>query len=304
MTPAAPGRKMAAATFLLEGRVSTAVSDDTRVWEGTGTPGLSLRRTADGAFDLRHRDLHLRSDPGLVQPGEAYRLIYRNSLDGSGGLEVQSLDRPGVAGFSAGFATDPGRTRDFVPSEPAIRAFGGLAALANHNAPFADGIGVTLGAQVMTAAGPRAAETLRPGDVVLTDTGARAVVQSVDMHDAVTLGSMNAVRLRAPYFGLAEDLIVTRRTPIMLSGPEVDYTFGAEAVSADAGDLVDAGSILRDLSEPVRRLVTLTLDRPGCICVGRVRLGLSADAAAVSHVDRRGAQALLSLSRDARRLIG
>lgn len=300
---------MTSATFLLEGRLAGDRGLSRPVWHGAGAPAFTLSRTEDGAFDLRHRDLHLRSDPGLVQPGEAYRLVYRSNHNGKSGLQVQSLDRAGVACYSSTFVAGSGAgaatalTEDFLPADPALRAFSGLAAVANHNMPFADSIGVEEGAPILTQAGARPVESLVPGDVVVTDAGRRAVVQDVHVQEAVTLGSMNAVRLRAPYFGLEQDICVTRETQLMMSGPAIDYTFGSEAVTARAGDLINDISIQRDLSKPVRSLVTLELDRPGCLCIGRLRVGLGTSASDVQSVDRRGAQAILALAGDARGLI-
>lgn len=294
---------MVAATLLLEGRASRDRPMGEKLWAGRGSGAVAVARSADGAVALRHQDIQLRSDPGLVNPGEAFRLIYRNGVHGSGGLEVRSLDRPGVAGMAKGHTKVPLLSDHFIPAEPVLQAFGGLAALANHDAPLSDEPGLETGTRVMTQAGPVSVELLAPGDVVFTNEGTKAIVSSVQKREAVTLGSMNAVRLRAPYFGLSQDAVIARTTPIMLSGPEVDYMFGTGRVTAQAGDLINGVSILRDLAEPLRDFIAVELDRPACLCVGRASIAAVEDAAC-RKIDRIAAQSLLAAAEDVRSLIG
>jgi len=293
---------MPAATFLLEGR---AAAGSGRLWSDNGANFFAINMTENGSVDLRHRETQLVSDPGLVEPGDAYRLIYRsNSADGSASLEVRSLDRPGIAGVANAFARSPLLMQDFVPAEPLIRDFGGLAALANHNAPRADIGGLQVGTLVDTPAGPRPVETLVCGDVVLTGRDSAAIVAKSERAEAVTLGSTNAVRLRAPYFGLTGDVFVARHTQVLLSGPDIDYAFGTDSVTADAGDLVNHTSIMRDLSEPVRDLVRIELDRPGCLSIGRLRIAGAHGAVDCPQIDRSGAQALLAQTGNLHEVVG
>ena len=287
-----------AVTFLLESKPTAQRS----LWTGgDGTTGLSLAATEDGAVELRYRSAQMRTAPGLVQPGEAFRLLYRAAA-GQTLLEVRSLERPGIACVTQGFARSSGLASDFIPRAPVIEGFGGLAALANHNAPQADRSGLQVGTQVTSPAGARAVETLRPGDVVMTDAG-QAIVRSTERGEMVSLGSMNAVRLRAPHFGLVQDTYVSRCTQIMLTGPDVDYMFGTDRVMAAAGDLVNHVSVLRDLTEPVRDLVTVELDRPGCLMVGEVPVAGADNAVDCQLIDRTAAQSLLASAGDLRALI-
>ena len=290
---------LAAVTFLLEAKPTA----QRELWRsGDGQAGLALATTDDGAVELRHRDRHLRTAPGIVQPGESFRLLYR-AAEGQTLLELRSLERPGVACVTQSFARTPCLATDFIPQTPVIESFGGLAALANHNAPQADRSGLQVGTPVATPAGARAVDTLRPGDVVMTDHGQQAIVQRTERGEMVSLGSMNAVRLRAPHFGLPQDTYVSRRTQIMLSGPDVDYVFGTDRVAATAGDLVNHVSVLRDLTEPVRDLVTVELDRPGCLVVGEVPIAGADGAVDCPVIDRIAAQSLLDSAGDLRALI-
>ena len=291
----------AAATFLLETRRAVSAAP---LWSGSGSGAILLNATDDGAVDLRLRDIHLRSEPGMVQPGEAFRLVFRSVGDGHTTLEMRSLDRPGIASVTTGFAGSALLSSDFVPAEPLVSQFGGLAALANHNAPQADKSGLQVGCMVATPAGERPVETLQPGDIVITAAGTPAMVQQAERAEMVTLGSMNAVRLRAPYFGLKQDAFVTRQTQIRLSGADVEYSFGTDQVTAAAGDLVNGRSVIRDLSEPVREFVTVELDRPGCLALGRLPVAANEGAADCPAIDRVGTQSLLAAAGDIHTLIG
>lgn len=295
---------MAAATFLLEARRGSDTAARAPIWMGTGNAAMAVSTDADGAFELRHRDTHLRTEPGLFQTGEAFRLVYRSQEDGLASLELRSLDRPGIACFSHTPSGSSPISTDFVPVEPLNKGFGQLAALANHNAPHADGAGLQVGSLVATAAGPRPVEQLSPGDLVVTELGYQALVKSVTREEAVSLGSMNAVRLRAPYFGLNQDVFLCRHTPILLAGPEVEYTFGTDRVAVDAGHLVNGVSVLRDLTEPVREFVTVELDRPGCLSVGRLGIAAVQGAVDCQAIDQVGAQSLLASVADVRDLLG
>ncbi|WP_438991050.1 Hint domain-containing protein [Lentibacter sp.] len=62
-------------------------------------------------------------------------------------------------------------------------------------------------------------------------------------------GSFRPVRLRAPYFGLQQDIFVAPDQKLVLSKPMVDYMFGCEAVLVPARHLVNGTSaIWHDLS--------------------------------------------------------
>lgn len=292
---------LSAATFLLEARRGAQPAQ--AMWSGAGDNAVSVAAVPDGALELRHRSTVLRSEPGIVQPGEAFRLMYRSAEDGQTTLEMRSIDRPGIACVSRTHSNAPLNTTDFSPTAPIIDRFGGLAALANHNAPSADGCGLQVGTMVATPSGERPIETLGAGDVVMIGRNTRAVVQRTERSELVSLGSMNAVRLRAPFFGLREDVHVTRQTQIRLSGPEIEYAFGEESVTAEAGDLVNRRSVLRDLSEPIRDFVTVTLDRPGCLRVGRLGISGQTDASNCPQVDRIAAQSVLASVPDMGRLL-
>lgn len=106
---------------------------------------------------------------------------------------------------------------------------------------------------VETAQGLRLATTLQQGDVVRAADGKLVPVLQTVARRVPALGSFRPVRLRAPYFGLTQDVVVSRHQRLLVSGPEVEYLFGHEQVLIPASTLVSgyAGHY-----EPAPRFVT------------------------------------------------
>ncbi|MCK0151674.1 Hint domain-containing protein [Marivita sp. S6314] len=106
---------------------------------------------------------------------------------------------------------------------------------------------------LQTAQGPKLAMSLKPGDVVRAADGKLVPVLHTVRRAVPSLGSFRPVRLRAPYFGLTQDVVVSRHQRLLVSGPEVEYLFGREQVLIPASALVNgyAGHF-----EPAPRFVT------------------------------------------------
>nr|WP_283254966.1 Hint domain-containing protein [Marivita sp. GX14005] len=90
-----------------------------------------------------------------------------------------------------------------------------------------------------TAQGPRLVMSLRQGDVVRAAGGALVPVLHTAAREVPALGSFRPIRLRAPYFGLQQDVVVSRHQRLLVNGPEVEYLFGREEVLIPATALVD-----------------------------------------------------------------
>ncbi|MBF9031236.1 hypothetical protein HKCCE3408_12610 [Rhodobacterales bacterium HKCCE3408] len=292
------------ATFLVEDRLSRANSLPQRIWTGGATAvALAVDQMPDGRIALSHGDMTYETGAGLVAAGDRFRLSYRVDAAGrSGVIDLRNIDS-GAAVSIARAGARPLRIEDVRPAR--APEFAGIAAFANHDAPAAESPGLASGTLVSTPRGNVPVEDLHPGAVVLTDNGRPAVVRDVKSRESVTLGAMAAVRLRAPYFGLEEDICVARHTRFMLSGPDVDYVLGTDQTTVAAGDLVDGRTIVNDLQSPVREFHTIDLDRPGCLVSGRCRIA-GDDRAAEPYIaaDRFAAQAVMSMPTDALCLMG
>ncbi|MHA6264194.1 Hint domain-containing protein [Arenibacterium sp. CAU 1754] len=95
---------------------------------------------------------------------------------------------------------------------------------------------------IATPYGYRAAGDLRRGDIVITPEGEGVPVLCNLARTVPALGSFAPVCLRAPYFGLKQDITVARTQRLVLRGSEVEYLFGREAVLLQAAHVSDGAS--------------------------------------------------------------
>ena len=86
------------------------------------------------------------------------------------------------------------------------------------------------------------------GDLVATPGGHAAPILKTVSRLLPACGSYRPVLLRAPYFGLGGDIVVAPQQRLILTGSEVEYLFGREAVLVAARHLVNGVSVrwLRD----------------------------------------------------------
>ncbi|WP_299281356.1 Hint domain-containing protein [uncultured Tateyamaria sp.] len=92
---------------------------------------------------------------------------------------------------------------------------------------------------IATPNGYRPAETLRRGDTVMTAVGDIVPVLHTVRQSVPARGSFRPVRLQAPYFGLARDIVVSPEQRLVLRGSDVEYIFGQEAVLVPARHMVN-----------------------------------------------------------------
>ncbi|MEP5731416.1 MAG: Hint domain-containing protein [Sulfitobacter sp.] len=109
--------------------------------------------------------------------------------------------------------------------------------------------------------GYKAASNLQRGDTVVTrDDGVVPVLQTVNRM-VPARGSYRPIRLRAPYFGLKQDIIVAPDQRLLIDGPEVEYLFGQEAVLVPARHLVNGFAALTEPCGPMINYTQMILPR-------------------------------------------
>jgi len=120
----------------------------------------------------------------------------------------------------------------------------------------------TLGADALIATprGSRPIATLRAGDSVLTESGESAQIRWAGAVDLPARGHFAPVVLRAPWFDLSHDLVVSPAARLLLTGSDLDYLFGHERVSVRAHHLVDGRTVRMRAAAPVMRYHHLVLD--------------------------------------------
>jgi hypothetical protein len=102
---------------------------------------------------------------------------------------------------------------------------------------------------------------LKRGDTVMTcNSGVVPVVHRIS-RTVPARGSFRPLRLRAPYFGLQQDIIVSPEHRLLIDGPEVEYLFGQEAVLVPARHLVNGFTAFAEAAGPTVCYTQLLLPR-------------------------------------------
>lgn len=110
-----------------------------------------------------------------------------------------------------------------------------------------------------TPYGYKPVSQLRRGDTVLTrDAGTVPILKHVARR-VPARGSFAPVRLRAPYFGLQQDILVAHDQRLLIDGPEVEYLFNQEAVLVPARNLINGFAAMAEPSGPIVRYDQLVL---------------------------------------------
>ena len=141
-----------------------------------------------------------------------------------------------------------------------------FVALGNRPAPMGPMPGIRGDAQIETVTGPRPIWTLRAGDEVIAGDGGTAQIRWSGHVDLPAAGRHVPWTLRQPYHGLTADLVLTPDQRLCLTGPEIEYQFGEEAVSTALRHLVDRHSITPQKEHAaIQRWHQVLLDRPVAI---------------------------------------
>ena len=142
-----------------------------------------------------------------------------------------------------------------------------LAALSTRWEPTGPVATLAPETRVHTPGGPVALAALRPGAEVWTSRGEVARVRWRDFQWLPAAGSFRPLRVRAPYHGFGRDLVCLGPQPVRVTGSAAEYLFGAEAVLARTGDMLDHQMICPDRGAPVRCFGQILLDRPGLLAL-------------------------------------
>lgn len=294
-----------------------------RLWQGAAEVlrALALYVLPDGALRLVHGEIDVTTAPDLGRIGETLSLRYRTCARGRADvIDIINHDRDQRHRTRAGLAHGA-RLDEVLPRDDRFLRICHIAAVAEFGVASSDLPGLASGALVMTESGVRPVETLGPGAILQTATGARLPLRWIERRARLCLGRQAPVLLRAPYFRLSHDICVTPETRIVRSGPAVEYIFGTEKVLVSAGDMIATPGAQRDRRRPVRAFHHLMLDDHSCIMVDRcgVETALLADVIAAGDggqmrnlsdadrtpclpvLDRAGAQALVAASVKGRR---
>ncbi|MFY0616171.1 Hint domain-containing protein [Shimia sp.] len=118
---------------------------------------------------------------------------------------------------------------------------------------------LSLDTPVMTDTGYRPVGALQRGDVVQTSTGALVPVLANVQRTVPAVGNFAPIRLRAPYFGLAQDIVTSSTQRLVIGGSRVEYMFGAENVLLPIGHLLHGTAATKGSDLPLATYCQLLL---------------------------------------------
>lgn len=265
------------------------------------TSALSVQSIPGGGVVLIMQQgndtLHATTAIDGVGPGETLRITLswdtptrwaRIALERIGTDQIAMSTLDGAMPFSLGdlsaMFTGPDREMDRRVS---------FAALSTEIEPVGPMPALTARVPLAISLGAREAAQVRRGDLVRSDTGDLVPVLQVLRRVVPARGSFRPVRLRAPYFGLRQDIIVSPEQRLVIGGSEVEYMFGRERVLVPARHLVNGVSAMYCTGGHTVTYCGLILPRNEAIMtagvaletvfIGRIRRKRAALAASLLH---------------------
>ncbi|MCV2887326.1 Hint domain-containing protein [Ruegeria aquimaris] len=106
---------------------------------------------------------------------------------------------------------------------------------------------------IATPTGYRELRNIQRGDTVIAASGDAVPVLHKVSRTVPAFGSTAPLTIRRPYFGLRQNIVVAPSQRLLLSGTEVEYLFGREAVLVSARHLAGGHSVM-----PARAGLTIT----------------------------------------------
>ncbi len=125
--------------------------------------------------------------------------------------------------------------------------------------------GIAAGTRVDTIEGPKPVEQLAPGDLVQTMGHGFQPLRFVMIREVPALGACAPIRLRAPFFGLERDLMVSPQYRLLISGADAEYRFGTDSVLVEARYLATMAAYARTSKAATVKYVHLILDAHVCL---------------------------------------
>lgn len=125
--------------------------------------------------------------------------------------------------------------------------------------------GMLASTRVATPHGPRRIDELSSGDTVLDASGHEAQVRHVLTTDA----PRNSFLVRAPYFGLDQDVVLAPDQKIVVTSDIAEYLFGEETIIVPIWALNDGLKVGHFETLSSDRMYQLQLDTPAPLAIGR-----------------------------------
>lgn len=235
---------------------------------------LTFQTTAAGGIAMVHvdtgRKLHAALAVPQVQEAEIIRVSY--AWDVTARSARLTLERPGQMTLATTRVADPlplslSHIRGLMLGEGSNVFAPDLcfAALCNQIEPIGPMATLLPDTPIATPQGYQPISALRRGDTVLTRAAQVVPVLHRLTRVVPAIGSYRPIRLRAPYFGLRQDIIVAADQQILVDGPEVNYLFAQNAVLVPARHLVNGFSAIAEPCGPLVKYTQLLLPESNSI---------------------------------------
>lgn len=124
------------------------------------------------------------------------------------------------------------------------------------------------GSLITTADGPRPIERLCLGDNVLTESSGYQPIRWIIERTVPAYGMFAPIRLRTPYMGLTQDILVAPHQQMVMKGSSAEYLFGQESVMVRARDLVGHASACLESGQQTTTFYQIILDQHDYIEIG------------------------------------
>lgn len=121
---------------------------------------------------------------------------------------------------------------------------------------------------VQTLYGAKYAGDLKRGDLVTTLAGESVPVLQVLRRTVPAMGSFTPVRLRAPFFGLHQDIVLAQEARLVVGGSQVEYLFGTDNVLVPVKHLTSGSSARFEAGHPLVTYVQLLLPDHEALVLG------------------------------------
>ncbi|MBV7407759.1 Hint domain-containing protein [Maritimibacter sp. DP1N21-5] len=131
--------------------------------------------------------------------------------------------------------------------------------------PIGLGAGICEGTPVETPSGAVPIERLRLGDSVVTASSGVQPVRWITKRTVPALGAFRPVRLRAPFFGLENDLTMAPDHRIRVGGAEAEYMLGEDDVLLETRRLVGSHAACPDERAKLVTYYQVLLDQHDCL---------------------------------------
>ncbi len=138
-------------------------------------------------------------------------------------------------------------------------------AVSDEIEPVGQSAGIAAETTVETPDGPRLVKDLRLGDYVVTAGSGSQPIRWIGQRTVPAMGGFRPIRIRAPFFGLARDVVSAPDHRVRLDLDEAEYILGDSDVLVPASILATGRQALRETRQLLATYYQILLDVHDCL---------------------------------------